>query len=82
MSLPHTVITARTPKPEPLAMSIRDFCARHGISRALFYLLQARNEAPNVMIVGKRRLIAMEEALRWREQRTAASTTTNNNKAA
>lgn len=57
----------------PLAMSIPDFCTRHGISLSFFYLLSERGEAPRTMKVGGRRLISVEEAARWREQRIAAA---------
>lgn len=56
-----------------LALTISEFCRAHGISKAFFYLLQARGQAPRVMKVGARRLISVEEAQRWREAQTAAS---------
>ena len=54
----------------PLAMTIREFCQAH---MAFFYLLQQRGEGPRVMKLGSRRLIAVEEAARWRQERTAVS---------
>lgn len=64
-----------TPK---LALSIRQFCDLHGISHAFFYLLQQRGEGPRVMRVGSRRLVSVEEAKRWREERTGAAEAANN----
>jgi predicted DNA-binding transcriptional regulator AlpA len=58
---------------QELAMSITQFCDRHGISEAFFYLLQQRGQAPRTMRLGARVLITAEEARRWREERTAAA---------
>jgi predicted DNA-binding transcriptional regulator AlpA len=52
------------------AMSIREFCNRHSFSLSFFYLLEERGQAPRTMQVGGRRLISVEEAARWRAQRT------------
>jgi predicted DNA-binding transcriptional regulator AlpA len=54
-------------------MSIPEFCNRHGISLSFFYLLQERGQAPHTMKVGGRRLVSVEEAARWREQRMATA---------
>jgi hypothetical protein len=43
------------------------------ISQAFFYLLKERGKAPKIMELGHRRLITVEEAARWREERVAAS---------
>jgi predicted DNA-binding transcriptional regulator AlpA len=73
------VLAENTTKPlpvtqaPPLAMTIREFCQAHNISMAFFYLLQQRGEGPRVMKLGSRRLIAVEEAARWRQERTAVS---------
>jgi hypothetical protein len=56
-----------------LALTIAEFCESHGISQAFFYLLQKQGKGPRTMRVGRRRLISMEEAQRWREKRTAAA---------
>lgn len=61
------------PKSQTLAMSIPQFCDRHGISTAFFYLLQERGQAPRTMRLGSRVLITIEEAQRWREEQTAAT---------
>jgi predicted DNA-binding transcriptional regulator AlpA len=63
----------RAAKAPALAMSIPEFCNRHGISLSFFYLLQDRGEAPQTMKVGGRRLVSVEEAARWREARTVAA---------
>jgi len=49
-----------------LAFTIPQFCQAHGISRALFYILQREGRAPASMKVGRRRLIARESAEAWR----------------
>jgi hypothetical protein len=48
------------------AFSVTEFCDEHGISRALFYLLQARGSGPRIMKVGRRTLVSVEAAREWR----------------
>ena len=48
------------------AMSIKDFCAQHGISKNLFYKLEKEGCAPKTIDLGKRRLITIEAAAEWR----------------
>jgi hypothetical protein len=54
-----------------LALTIPEFCRSHGISQAFYYELQKDGRGPRTMHVGRRRLISLEEAQRWREERTA-----------
>jgi hypothetical protein len=61
---------ARGPPPI-LALTIPEFCSSHGISEAFYYELQKNGKGPRTMHVGRRRLISVEEAQRWREARTA-----------
>lgn len=49
------------------ASSVKDFCDEHGISRSMFYKLHKQGLAPMTFRVGKRRLIADDEAAAWRE---------------
>ena len=51
------------------ASSIDEFCAEHGISRAMFYKLRAQGKAPRLMAIGSRRLISAEAAAAWRRAR-------------
>jgi hypothetical protein len=60
------------PREQSLAMSIAEFCSRHGISQQFYHLLQRRGQGPRTMRLGSRVLITAEEAKRWREERTAA----------
>jgi len=53
------------------AFTVPLFCARHSISRATFYNLFYRDEAPTIMKVGSRILISRESAELWRRQREA-----------
>ena len=48
--------------------SVTEFCAEHGISRALFYLLLARGDGPRIMKVGRRTLVTAEAADEWRSR--------------
>jgi predicted DNA-binding transcriptional regulator AlpA len=56
---------------ERAAYSIDEFCAAHGFSRSMFYLLQGQGLAPKTMNVGTRRLITAEAAAEWRRAREA-----------
>ena len=72
MSKQHDTLPERQ-SPPPLALTIPEFCRSHGISQAFYYELQKDGRGPRTMHVGRRRLISVEEARRWREQRTAAA---------
>jgi hypothetical protein len=69
-----TTRNARDP-PERLAFTVDEFCRMHSISKAHFYNLQKRGEAPAVLCVGKKRLITVEAAAAWRAAWTAKATT-------
>lgn len=59
------------------AFTIKDFCARHGISVPFYYSLRKLGEGPTEMIVGARVLVSYEAAEEWRRERekvAAAST--------
>ena len=51
--------------------SIDEFCAEHGISRAMFYKLRGEGKAPALMTVGTRKLVSIEAAAAWRREREA-----------
>jgi predicted DNA-binding transcriptional regulator AlpA len=53
---------------EKFALSIKEFCFQHDISRSKFYDLLRNGLAPKMMKLGKRRLISVEAAKEWREQ--------------
>jgi len=55
------------------AYSVREFCARHRISVAVFYKYPGM--MPATFSVGSRRLISREAAAAWRRERENASTT-------
>lgn len=55
------------------AMSIKQFCRTHGISRAKFYDLAARGEGPRLMRIGRRRLVSVEAAAEWRRRMEQAA---------
>ena len=52
------------------AMSVREFCDRHNISRQTFYTLLREDAAPQIMRVRGRTLISDEAASAWRERMT------------
>jgi hypothetical protein len=60
--------------PPSHAFSIQEFCDAHRISRAHYYNLRQRGQAPDEARVGDRVIITMEAAARWRAERTAACT--------
>jgi hypothetical protein len=55
------------------AYSIAEFCRAYRLSRAFFYVLKKRGEAPTVMKVGKRALVSDEAARHWRERMESAA---------
>ena len=57
----------------PLAMSIREFCALHGISDDMFYKMKRDGWGPATMKVGSRTLISVEAAAEWRREREEAA---------
>jgi predicted DNA-binding transcriptional regulator AlpA len=57
------------------AYSIPQFCAAHGISRAMFYKILNDGTGPRVMKVGSRTMVSREAATRWRREREEASVT-------
>jgi hypothetical protein len=59
-----------TQAPPTFALTIPEFCASHNISEAFYYELQKGGRGPRTMRVGRRRLISVEEAGRWREAQT------------
>jgi hypothetical protein len=48
--------------------TIEEFCSAHRISRAHYFNICHRGEGPQVMKIGKRRLISREAAAVWRRQ--------------
>ena len=52
-----------------VAFSIREFCSRHGISRAHFYNIRKLGLGPLEMDVGGRKLISIEAEHDWRRAR-------------
>lgn len=62
----------------PLAFSIKQFCDLHDLSVSQYYVLRKQGLAPREMALGARRVISIEEAARWRAERTAASQISNN----
>jgi predicted DNA-binding transcriptional regulator AlpA len=53
--------------PERLFLTIREFCAACGISKAAFYRLAAADKAPPITRLMGRSLIRVEAAEEWAE---------------
>ncbi len=51
------------------AYSVYGFCLAHGLSRRKFYYMRRAGEGPRVMKCGRRTLISVEAAQRWRRAR-------------
>ena len=54
---------------ELAAFSVFGFCVAHGLSRRKFYYMRRAGEGPRVMKCGRRTLISVEAAQRWRRAR-------------
>jgi hypothetical protein len=53
--------------PVPAAWySIKDFCAAHRISMAMYFKLKADKRGPREIAVGSRRYVTFEDAAAWR----------------
>lgn len=55
------------------AYSIDEFCARHRISRQLFYKPRPKGLMPVTFNIGTRVLISKEAAAAWRRERETAA---------
>jgi predicted DNA-binding transcriptional regulator AlpA len=51
---------------QPQLISIKQFCADHGISRSFFYKLLQQGQGPRVTKLGARTLVSAEAAAAWR----------------
>ena len=63
----------RGPPPPRAAFTVSEFCVAHRISVAKYYELKKEGWGPVEMVVGRRRVIAVESAERWRREREAAA---------
>lgn len=54
------------------SLTIPSFCAKHGFSRAQFYVLAKRGEAPRTYNIGKLVRISPEADDAWTRQQEAA----------
>ena len=58
----------------PYAFTIPQFCAAHGFGLTQYYRMKKESWGPAEMEVGRRRLISLEAATRWRAEREGATT--------
>jgi hypothetical protein len=61
-------------QPPDADRSIAGFCRRQNISRAFFYALRARGQAPRVAHAGARRIITPEAEADWEHERELEGT--------
>ena len=59
--------------PKRTTYSVNEFCAAHGISRALFYNALKDGWGPRTMSCAGRRLISVEAAADWRQKMEEAA---------
>ena len=50
------------------AMTVREFCEAHRLSRSLFYVLVRKGHGPKLMRLGGKTLISVEAAADWRQK--------------
>jgi len=55
------------------AFTVEEFCRAHRISSATYYEMKKAGLGPDEMEVGRRRIISIEAAARWRKAREAAA---------
>jgi hypothetical protein len=58
---------------DPAAYSVDSFCRAHHITRSHFYALLKAGRAPAIIKLGRRTIVAGEEAARWRRSLQAAA---------
>ncbi len=58
---------------QPRAYTIDTFCRTHEISRSEYYLLRKRGLAPAEIRLGRKVLISVEAAAKWRERMEQAT---------
>jgi hypothetical protein len=56
---------------EPAVYTIKQFLRAHNISYGKYYAMQREGTGPKTMKYGTRRLISVEEAARWRAERSS-----------
>lgn len=71
MSITHTrrLIAENPGGAELAAYTVREFCAAHRLSRALFYKMDAA-QRPAILKIGRRTIISRESAEAWRAKMT------------
>jgi len=64
------------PRPETGAgaYTIKEFCAAHRLSEAMYFKLKTQNLGPREMAIGRRVAISIEAAADWRRQREQTAT--------
>jgi hypothetical protein len=62
------------------AYSIASFCLAHALSQAMYFKMRAAGEGPDAMAAGRRRMVSIESASRWRAQREEAARETKQEK--
>jgi hypothetical protein len=65
--------SSERPATEIAAYTIEAFCAAHGYSQAMYFKMRQQGLGPDEMLIGRRRVISVEAAARWRRAREAAS---------
>jgi hypothetical protein len=73
MSKPQHTLSGASPVIQKASYSIDSFCDAHDVSRPMLYQLWKRDEGPDYFFVGEKRLISVEAATRWRQEREAAA---------
>jgi predicted DNA-binding transcriptional regulator AlpA len=58
--------------PERRALTIKQFCAAHAISRAFFYKLLRAGQGPRIAKIGRKTIISDEAAAEWLRGREVA----------
>ena len=61
------------PLNQKLLWSVPEFCSAVGISKFHYYTLLKQNAVPAGYLIGRRRVISVEDARAWVRERTAAA---------
>jgi hypothetical protein len=66
-------VTQQPPPAFAAAFTVAEFCRAHRMSETHYYELKKNGQGPDEMEVGRRRIVSIEAAARWRKARETAA---------
>ena len=66
-------VTQLPPPAFATAFTVLEFCRAHRLSQTHYYELKKNGQGPDEIEIGRRRIISIESAARWRKARETAA---------